>query len=543
MDVSLEFSGSINAPSAKAFIEFVEFLDDLKAPMFASRSLTYVLRTEPPVSVGIDGAADLISAWAHDRAARGEGSESDLLLTSARRIVDAYRANAIKNFDPAVFFEPFSDALVRRCPEGERARLEAGLLGLRDEIPRRWAARLTEQEFGETDEVELGGRRLSHAAAVAEVVARLERRGDMSDAEFEQTMLDLDRVLGSRAGLPFRTIVERVAAAGVDQFNSARTERAVRLFTLAAGLAEQFNLSQDDREGVWARAASSHLDAGLLAKIANESRRQGEVAALMRLLPDLGVEPVIHALSHERSRDRRRFFLKVLEMHGIDAIPSLLEWITARRASSGSWHLARNLVYVLSRLEVAFHADRRKIVAAVAPFLTSGQPQLRIAALAALRQLGGRPMLADVMPAVARALDANNYDLPTDAQGREALRRHLEAVLELLAGSEFDVAVALVAEVAAGAAGAEFDLGKELRDMATAVLARRKGPLPRRAALVVVNHLKHLTDRRLKLVVGGLAIGVDAAACRALAGLISDSAEPEAVEILATPLVRKIGSR
>jgi hypothetical protein len=542
MDVSLEFSGGINAPSAKAFIEFVEFLDDLKAPMFASRSLTYVLRTEPPVLVGVDGAADLISAWARDRATRSDGTESDLLVTAARRILEAYRANAIKDFDPAAFFEPFSGALVTRCPEEERAWLEAELLGLRNEIPHRPAAH-QEQEFDETDEVHIGGRRVSYAAAVVEVLARLERQGNVSDEEFEQTVLDLDRVLGSRAGLPARTILERVVAAGTNAFNSARTERAVRLFALTADLAEKFNFSQNDRESVWARTSSAHLDAALLARIASEPGRQSEVAALMRLLPDLGVEPVIHALSHERSRDRRRFLLKVLEMHGVEAIPCMLEWLTAGRTASHNWYLARNLVYAFSHLEIAFHADRKKIVAAVAPFVTSSKPQLRGAALATLRHLGGRPMLADVLPGVARALDARNYELPTDAPAREALRRHLDAVLDLLAGSELDVAVALVAEVATGSAGAEFDFGKVLRDMATATLARRTGPLPRRAALVVVNHIKHLTERRLKLVVGGLAIGVDVAACRALAGLISDSAEPEAVELLATPLLRKIGTK
>ena len=103
-----------------------------------------------------------------------------------------------------------------------------------------------------------------------------------------------------------------------------------------------------------------------------------------------------------------------------------------------------------------------------------------------------------------------------------------------------ETAVTIVAEIATGARGAEFDLGASLKEEALVALAHRGGPLPRRAALAVVAGLDHVLGKRLKLIAGKVALGVDPVACRNLSALIADSEEPEAREVLSRPVLAKL---
>ena len=123
-DISMSLSGGINAPSARAFLQFVEFLDDLKPPMFVEKALSYVLRTTPPIYVTTEGLLDLVGAWAEDRSTVTGRPVSELYLGATRKIVDAYRSDAIKDFDPKVFYRPFTEGLLQRCPEAQRPDLE-----------------------------------------------------------------------------------------------------------------------------------------------------------------------------------------------------------------------------------------------------------------------------------------------------------------------------------------------------------------------------------------------------------------------------------
>src|ERR1051325_9950650 len=138
ISLSLSMTGGFNAPSAKAFIQFCESLNDEKPAMFVEKALPYVLRTEPPVYVTMDGLHKLIDAWAEDQSARTGKSVSELFLAATRKIIEAYRSNVIKDFDPKVFYRPFVEGLVSRCPEAERATLEEGLRVLKAQIAQRW---------------------------------------------------------------------------------------------------------------------------------------------------------------------------------------------------------------------------------------------------------------------------------------------------------------------------------------------------------------------------------------------------------------------
>jgi hypothetical protein len=197
--------------------------------------------------------------------------------------------------------------------------------------------------------------------------------------------------------------------------------------------------------------------------------------------------------------------------------------------------VTRNLLFLISRLDLPPEARERDAIELVGRFAVHDQPQVRTAAVAALRHIGGR----EAIPFLARALDPSAY--PTGSiDDADLLRRHLLTAMEGLVESGNETAVTIVAEIATGARGAEFDLGASLKEEALVALAHRGGPLPRRAALAVVAGLDHVLGKRLKLIAGKVALGVDPVACRNLSALIADSEEPEAREVLSRPVLAKL---
>jgi hypothetical protein len=141
-----------------------------------------------------------------------------------------------------------------------------------------------------------------------------------------------------------------------------------------------------------------------------------------------------------------------------------------------------------------------------------------------------------------RALDPVAY-APGSIDDSEALKRHLYAAMETIVETGNEAAIAIVAEFATGARGSEFDLGPSLRDEACSALTHYKGPLPRRAALVIANHLSQICGKRFKFVTGKLSFGLDTHACLMLSTLIRSSPESECREALEHPVLTKVLSR
>src|SRR5262249_41537022 len=107
--------------------DFFDFLDEHKPAHFVSSSLTTILRTDPPVTFGPTGVADMVAGWAEERAGRTGERLSDLLLAATRAIVDAYNIDAIAHFRPRDFYRPYRARLIALCPEREGMVLEAAL--------------------------------------------------------------------------------------------------------------------------------------------------------------------------------------------------------------------------------------------------------------------------------------------------------------------------------------------------------------------------------------------------------------------------------
>lgn len=513
--------------------DFLDFLDDLKPPLIVADSISAVLRTEPPIHFGVPRVVEVVAAWAERKAFETGRRVGEHMLDATRRIVDAYRSNTVTDFDPKTFYRPFVLGLVARCPADEREEFHTALKHLQESIPQRWANRST-ADLAQADTFEVRGQRFKRDQAVFELARWIESDPHMTDEEFETALASLQLILGSRISLQFRKAFVRLAEAGCAIFNAGRTERAARLFGALAIATDHLQLTPNERDDVRNAVHANQLDARLFGKLVADPSRYTELLPVINYFAELDPDCTIDNLESEPSRERRRLLLNLVEVHGAAALPTVLERLTEEAAAAGPWYLARNLIFLLSRIEPPSEADRREFLKRISPYLTSNVPQLRAASVATLKRLGGR----DVVPFIMKTLDPAPYKGMLD---RAAVERHIAQVIEVLATHELESAVAIAAEFAVGTRGAEYGAGKGLRDAAIDALGTRTTPMPRRAVLVISGYLKQQAGRKLRLLVG--ALGVDLVACRRLVRLIADSTEPEAREVLATPFARKLATK
>lgn len=530
-DVTLDGPDGQDA-GLRARNDFFDFLNDVRPSMFVEESLTWLLRTEAPFHVQASDVAELIAAWGEDRAKLSHQPRSVYFLNALRRIVEAHRANAVRDFDPDVFLVAVGPSLSSLCPSSEVGGLHAGVRDLRASLSRPAAVAADAAAGGDT--VEVQGQRYPIKVGQEMAISRLEHEAYMTDDLFESVFVDLQATLSTRVGLPIHTALQRISRAAASIFNTGRVPQALRLFTFIDESLDRLKISPEGRIEVQAAVRESDINEGLLAKVLQDSERRAAAAPMVRTLGYLNPFDALLVLAEEKRRDRRRLFLNAFEVYGADAMPLLVDRLAPSVVSAQPWYLTRNLLYLLSRIDAPDENMRKRAIEAVGRFVTSDQPQLRTAALAALKHQGGR----ECVPYVVRAVDPSAYPAGS-IDDTEALKRHLFQAMDLLLDSGNETAISIVAELATGHRGAEFDLGQTLRDEACVALARRKAPLPRRAALVIANHLSGQVGKRFKIVTGNFSLGIDAHACKQLSALIADSPEPEAKDVLAHPLMMR----
>ena len=129
-DVTLDGPDGVDA-GRHARSEFLDFLNDVKPAMFVVESLTWLLRTEPPFHVQASDVAELIAAWGEERSRLSHQPRSVYFLNAMRRIVEAHRVNAIRDFDPDAFLVSVGPSLSSLCPSSEVGGLHAGVRDLR----------------------------------------------------------------------------------------------------------------------------------------------------------------------------------------------------------------------------------------------------------------------------------------------------------------------------------------------------------------------------------------------------------------------------
>lgn len=530
-DVILEGPGGQDA-GLRTRSDFLEFLNDVKPPLFVSESLTWLLRTSPPFHVQASDVAELIAAWGEERSRISHQPRSVYYLNALRRVVDAHRENAIRDFDPDAFLIAIGPHLAAVCPSSEVGGLHAGIRDLRAAISRPASSAPPGQSGSDT--IVIQGQRYPLKTGQEMAIARLEHEAYMTDEAFEDVFRDVRTALETRVGIPVHTALHRVCRAAASIFNTGRVQQSLALFAFVDESLDRLKITREGRLEVLSAVRESDLNEGLLMKVLQDSERKHLAAPMVRCLGYLHPFDALLVLAEEKRRDRRRLFLNAVEIYGSDAMPLLVDGLVPSATSAQPWYLSRNLLYLLSRIDAPDDATRRRAIEAVGRFVTSDQPQMRTAALAALKRQGGR----EIVPYVVRAVEPSAYPAGS-IDDTEALKRHLLQAMELLVETGNETAVSIVAEIATGQRGSEFDLGAALRDEACLALAHRKGPLPRRAASTIAGHLASMVGKRFKFVTGNFSLGLDGHAIRQLSALIADSPEPDARDILAHPLIQR----
>jgi hypothetical protein len=519
----------------RARSELVDFLNDARPAMLVAESLSYLLSTDASPAVDPEEVIELVAAWADEHAVASRQAVSVLYLSALRRVIDADREVPVAGFDPEIFLTTVGMGLTRHCPSSELGGYRAALRDLR--LPPAPASARTGGTPSAGEAVEVGGVRRPLREAQEVAVSRLEHEAYMTDADFDEAFADLQVALASRLGMPIHATLSRVAVAASRIFNTGRLRQASKLCAFLLDAFDRLAISAEGRAEAKFSIGPNDLNEGLLAKALNDPTQRALAVPILRFVGYLNPSEALVALAVENRRERRRLLLAAVEAYGPDAFGVVLDHLAAGVSSGQRWYATRNFLYLLSRVDAPDEVAKKRAVEAAGRYVANDQPQVRSAALAALRRVGGR----DVVPFVVRALDPVAYPAGS-IDDTEALKRHLYVAMETIVETGNEAAVAIVAEIATGGRGSEFDLGQGLRDEACAALSRRSGPLPRRAALVVANHLSHICGRRFKLVTGKLSFGLDAHACRMLSALIPDSPEPECREALENPvLVRVLG--
>jgi hypothetical protein len=516
--------------------DFYDFLDEHKPAHFVSSSLTTILRTEPPLTFGPTGVADMVAGWAEERAARTGERLSDLLLGATRAIVDAYNIDAIAHFRPRDFYRPYRARLIALCPEREGLVLEAALDALQSSVPQR-GQRLSASELARVAGSD--PRRDLDAAAEQqfdEALDRIRQDPHQPEPQFAEGVAAVERYLGDPERVPTQPALLRVIDAATALFNGAAVARAGRLFSLVDEALSQPGVAEVRRKDARSGLRRRSLDETIFVQWVNDSRRRVDVAPIVRFFEDLEADQLLGALLVEKVPARTQLLMNTLDAHGVGAVPVVLDHLANSEAAPMGDANLTGLVMLIGRHGAGSDLERRRAIDVVGPLLTAPDASLRAAAVLALDRLGGR----EVVPHALRAIEADAYRV--EPQGDEA-KRHLEGVMGLLVTSGLDSAVAVVASTATGERDGGFGrLGKSLRDAALAALARRSGPLPRRAALVLAEALRGMAKRRFGFFSTG-ALGGDPELVARLANLLDDSPEPEAREVLALPAFRKLAAR
>ena len=519
--------------------DFFDFLDEVKPPIFVAHSLTAILRTEPPMAFGPAGAADLVADWAEAKAAGGGGRMSDLLLFATRTIVDAYNIGAIQHFKPRSFYRPYRAQLAARCPEEERQVLEAALDALQSGAPER-SQLLSASELAR---VTSAPRRHvpddADERAFASAVSRLVDEPHMPEPEFAEAFGVVDRVVADVENPPNQEVLIRVIDVAIELFNAGAVARAGRLFTAAGAALDQPHVVSMRRTDARSSTRRARLSDAVLVQWVNDSRRRRDVAPIVRSFDDLSPIALLARLVSEPTPAQSQLLLNLLDAHGEAAVPHVVDHLATPEAVRAGGAYRAGLVALLARFGLGPEDDPRRALDLLGPMLVDDTAQLRIAAVAAMRRIGGR----EVVPFALRALEAVNYRNLPQIPGDE-LRSHLSGVMKLLVASGLDSAIAVVAEFATGVRDGGFSsLERSLRDVAIDALAARKEPLAHRAVEVIADALRPMASRRWVLITGKLSLGVDAHACLRLMRLIEDSTEPVAREVLAMPTLKKLAAR
>ncbi|MFQ3581288.1 DUF4388 domain-containing protein [Chloracidobacterium validum] len=115
-----------------AIDDLLAYLDDQKAPLIVSDSLSLLLRTEPPYALPRERVAEIVAGWAYNQVSHRNRPLNEMLLAALEDIRHAERSRVLTAFNPDVFYEAFIADLMPFCPPDEQELFQLKLGGIRE---------------------------------------------------------------------------------------------------------------------------------------------------------------------------------------------------------------------------------------------------------------------------------------------------------------------------------------------------------------------------------------------------------------------------
>jgi hypothetical protein len=253
----------------------------------------------------------------------------------------------------------------------------------------------------------------------------------------EDSPIEAIRRIVSMAGNPqeaarrFRELVE----AAIEQFNEGSIGRSVTLVELASRLMED-KLIDDSSAASIRKSAVESLDQERLRAAVESREAHYLLRKVLNFFPGLTAEGLLDDLKGEDRRERRRFMLALLEVHGQDTRRRSLERLSegeAEKLAASDIYFVRNLLYLLNRIPPQGKVEDEELQIAAALSSPRYKPVLTREALAHLGQSkheGAVAVLIQRLGEYESLLQAGSARYPA-AEIRQLLDRIVSALVRI----------------------------------------------------------------------------------------------------------------
>jgi hypothetical protein len=162
--------------------------------------------------------------------------------------------------------------------------------------------------------------------------------------------------------------------AAIEQFNEGNLGRAVTMFELATSLYEERKIDAGFAETVQRKGHES-LEMRRMRQYLGQVERHPQLRVVLSFFTFLGHAILLDELQSEARRDRRRFLLDMLEVHGAPARAAARDRLRASgdKEEAGP-HIQRNWIYLMRVIPRPPEEPADEEIALVARFASPGQP-------------------------------------------------------------------------------------------------------------------------------------------------------------------------
>jgi serine/threonine protein kinase len=218
--------------------------------------------------------------------------------------------------------------------------------------------------------------------------------------------------------------------AAIEQFNAGNLERAVKMLDLAEGMIKE-KLLEDGEVTTIRRRGHESLSQDRLRKWAEKPDHHEQLRRILNFFPfGLGHMALLGELQAEKKRDRRRFLLALLEVHGAPARAAVLEKLEAYRAGGDDPgpYMLRNLAYLLRLIPRPGEESPDREIPVLAHLAEPGRSPAFLArevvtGLGAMKEVQAQQALIDLL----RLFET---EMAREAQGGEQARGEASALLD-----------------------------------------------------------------------------------------------------------------